>query len=49
MAETKGGSRRTAHRNSGTGRFITKKQAERRDPRTWERERIRTGGKKKGS
>lgn len=31
----------TVRRDSGTGKFIDKKQAERKDPRTWEKERIK--------
>jgi hypothetical protein len=35
----------TVRRDSGNGQFITKKQAERRDPRTWETERIKKPSK----
>lgn len=31
----------TVRRDSGSGRFITKRQAERRDPRTWETQHIK--------
>jgi hypothetical protein len=36
-----GAKTQTVRRDSGTGRFITKRTAERRDPRTWETERIK--------
>lgn len=35
----------TVRRDSGSGRFITKQQADRRDPRTWETERIKKPSK----
>ena len=35
----------TVRRDSGSGRFITKQQAERRDPRTWEKQHIPKPGK----
>ena len=38
--------RRTAYRDSKTGRFLAKKQFERKDPATVERERIRIGRSK---
>lgn len=31
----------TVRRDSGSGRFISKPQAERRDPRTWEKQHIK--------
>ncbi len=34
---------KTIYRDSGTGRIISKKTAERRNPRTWEKERVRIG------
>jgi len=36
----------TVRRDSGTGEFITKKDAERRDPKTWEKEQIKKPTKK---
>lgn len=38
--------KKTVYRDSGTGKFIPKKKAEHKDPRTWERERVNTGKKK---
>ena len=35
----------TVRRDSGSGQFISKPQAERRDPRTWETERIKKPSK----
>jgi hypothetical protein len=32
--------KKTIYRDSGTGRIISKQQAVRRDPRTWEKERV---------
>jgi hypothetical protein len=40
-------SKKTIYRDSGTGRIISKPQADRRDPRTWEKERVTTGKKSK--
>ncbi len=40
--------RRTAYRDSKTGRFLAKKQFERKDPAKVERERIRIGRRKRG-
>jgi len=34
--------RKTVHRDSGTGQFVTKKYAD-QHPKTTERERVRTG------
>lgn len=33
----------TVRRDSGTGKFITKPQADRRDPRTWKTQHIKNG------
>ena len=33
--------KRTVYRDSKTGHFISKKQAERKSPATWEKERIK--------
>lgn len=35
-----GAKTQTVRRDSGSGKFITKQQAERRDPRTWEKQHI---------
>jgi hypothetical protein len=37
--------KKTIYRDSGTGRIISKGQADRRNPRTWEKERVRIGKK----
>jgi hypothetical protein len=39
-------SKRTVYRDSGTGRIISKPDAERRPSNTWEKERVNTGKKK---
>jgi hypothetical protein len=41
------GDKRTAYRDSGTGKFITERQAERKNPATWERQHIPKPGKGK--
>jgi hypothetical protein len=33
--------KKTIYRDSGTGRIISKTSADRRDPRTWEKERVK--------
>lgn len=33
-------SKRTIYRDSGSGRIISEKQAERKPPATWEKERV---------
>ena len=38
--------KKTVYRDSKTGEFIPKKTADRKDPATWERERVNTGKKK---
>jgi hypothetical protein len=38
--------RKTIYRDSKTGRIISKKYAENRNPATWEKERVRIGTKK---
>lgn len=35
----------TVRRDSGSGQFITKKQAENQNPKTWEKEQIRRPSK----
>jgi hypothetical protein len=37
--------KKTIYRDSGTGRIISKPDADRRDPRTVEKERVSTGKK----
>jgi hypothetical protein len=34
--------KKTVYRDSGTGEFIKKSTAERKDPRTWEKEHVPT-------
>lgn len=34
---------KTIYRDSDTGRIISKTSAERRDPATWEKERVKVG------
>ncbi len=41
------GDKRTAYRDSKTGEFITRREAERKDPATWERQHIPKPGKGK--
>lgn len=41
------GDKRTAYRDSKTGEFISRKEAERKDPATWERQHIPKPGKGK--
>jgi len=41
------GDKRVGYRDSGNGRFITGRQAERKDPKTWERQHIPKPGKGK--
>lgn len=36
---------KTVHRSSDTGKFISRKTADRLDPRTWEKERVKVGKK----
>lgn len=38
-------SKKTIYRDSDSGRIISKPDADRRDPRTWEKERVDTGKK----
>lgn len=38
--------KKTIYRDSGTGRIISPKQAEKKDPRTWEKERVTVPPKK---
>lgn len=40
-------SKRTIYRDSGTGRIISERQADRKDPRTWEKERVNVPPPKK--
>lgn len=35
--------KKTIYRDSDTGRIISKKQADQRDPRTWEKEKVKAG------
>jgi hypothetical protein len=42
---SKAPSKKTVYRDSGSGQFIPKKVADRKDPRTWEKERVDTGKK----
>jgi len=39
--------KRTVYRDSGTGRFLSKPQAERKPRNTWEKERVPTSRNKK--
>jgi hypothetical protein len=39
--------KKTIYRDSGTGRLISPKKAERQDPRTWEKERVNVPKPKK--
>jgi len=38
------GKTQTVRRDSGNGQFISKAQADRRDPRTWEKQHIKKSG-----
>ena len=40
MAKSKQNDTRPVYRDSKTGRIMTERQAERKDPATWERENI---------
>jgi hypothetical protein len=39
--------KKTIYRDSGTGRIISPKQAEEKDPHTWKKERVNTPSPKK--
>jgi hypothetical protein len=41
------GDKRIGYRDSKSGEFISKKEAERKDPATWERQHIPKPGKSK--
>lgn len=41
------GNKKVVYRDSKTGEFLTQRQAERKDPATWERQHIATENPKK--